>query len=64
MTRAWTTPADLKARVQRRWSDGSLLTALAQEQALPELNLPVRGPSAGEIGEDLAAVQRLSLIHI
>jgi len=57
MTRVRTTPADLKVRVQRRWSDGSLLTALAQEQTLPELNLPVRGPSAGEIGQELAAVQ-------
>jgi hypothetical protein len=57
MKRAWTTPADLKDRVQRRWSDGSLLTALAQGEPFPEQNLPVRGPSAGEIGEDLAAVQ-------
>jgi hypothetical protein len=58
MTRAWTTPADLQARVRRRWSDGSLLTALAEGRPFPELDLPVRGPGAGEIGEDLAAVQR------
>lgn len=58
MTRAWTKPADLQARVRRRWSDGSLLTALADGRPFPELDLPVNGPGAGEIGEDLAAVQR------
>lgn len=58
MTRSWTTPADLQSRVRRRWSDGSLLTALAQDLPFPDIDLPVRGPSAGEIGEDLAAVQR------
>ena len=58
MTRAWTTPADLQATVRRRWVDGTLLTAIAEGTPVPPLDLPVRGPSAGEIGEDLAAVQR------
>lgn len=58
MTRAWTTPADLQARVRRRWADGSLLSALAQDQPFPELDLPVHGPASGQIGDDVGAVQR------
>jgi hypothetical protein len=58
MTRTWTTPADLQAKVRRRWADGSLLTALAAGLPFPELDLPVRGPSAGELGDDLDAVRR------
>lgn len=57
MTSRWTTPADLRAKVARRWSDGSLLAALAADEPFPELDLPVRGPAAGEIGDDVAAVQ-------
>lgn len=58
MTRTWTTPADLLAKVRRRWDDGSLLAALAEGRPFPELDLPVHGPGAGEIGAELAAVQR------
>lgn len=58
MTRAWTTPADLQTRVRRRWADGSLLRALAEGQPFPALDLTVHGPGAGEIGENLPAVQR------
>jgi len=58
VSRVWTTPADLQAAVRRRWSDGSLLTALAGGGLFPEIDLPVRGPRAGEIGDDLPAVRR------
>ncbi len=58
MTRAWTTPADLQAKVHRRWADGSLLSALADGHPFPALDLPVRGPSAAEFGDDLEAVRR------
>lgn len=58
MTSRWTTPADLRTKVGRHWSDGSLLGALAAHEPFPELDLPLRGPAAGEIGDDVAAVQR------
>lgn len=57
MTRAWTTPADLQLKVRRRWTDGSLLSALADDRPFPELDLPVRGPSADELGDHLDAVR-------
>lgn len=58
MTSGWTTPADLRAKVRRRWTDGSLLRALAAGEPCPVMDLPVRGPRPGEIGDDLPAVQR------
>lgn len=54
---SWTTPEDIAARVRRRWNDGSLLTAYALGEQCPVVELPVRGPAAGEIGADLARVQ-------
>ncbi len=58
MTRPWSTREDLRQKVRRRWDDGTLLSALADGKPFPELDLPVRGPKASEIGDDLAAVQR------
>ncbi len=58
MTGGWTTPADLRAKVRRRWADGSLLTALAAGEPVPQMDLPLRGPRPGEIGEHLPAVRR------
>ena len=58
MTRAWTTPADLRTAVRRRWTDGFLLRALAAGDPFPIIDLPVHGPRPGEIGENLPAVQR------
>lgn len=58
MTRAWTTADEIRARVRRRWADGSLLAGLANGVPLVALDLPVNGPRPGEIGEDLPAVRR------
>lgn len=54
---AWTTPADVRVRVRRRWDDGSLLGAYVRGEPCPPFDLPVRGPAAREIGADLARVR-------
>jgi len=53
----WTTPADIKAKVRRRWDEGSLLRALAADEPFPVIDLPVRGPKPAEIGDNLGTVQ-------
>ncbi|HET7388332.1 MAG TPA: Wadjet anti-phage system protein JetD domain-containing protein [Nocardioidaceae bacterium] len=53
----WTTPADIRAKVRRRWDDGTLLRALASGEGFPVQDLPARGPRASEIGADLAAAR-------
>ena len=58
MTRAWTTPADLRTAVRRRWTDRFQLRALAPGAAFPIIDQPVHGPRPGGIGENLPAVQR------
>ena len=56
----WTTPDDIAARVRRRWVDGSLLAAYALGDPCPVVEVPVRGPAAGEIGADLERVRAWS----
>ncbi|OFE15951.1 hypothetical protein BA895_05510 [Humibacillus sp. DSM 29435] len=58
MSARWVTPAGIRARVQRRVDDGSLLTAFAANAPFRAVEVPLRGPSASDIGDDLAAVQR------
>ncbi len=53
----WTRPTDIRARVRRRWDDGSLLRAFAASEPFPVIEVPLRGPQVSEIGADLGAVQ-------
>jgi hypothetical protein len=57
-SRRWTTPDEIAAKLRRRWTDGTLLSALARGEPFPVQDLVVRGPKASEIGADLGAVQR------
>ena len=57
MTHGWTTRRDIEERVRRRWDDGSLLRAHAGAAAFSAIEIPVRGPRASEIGDDLVAVR-------
>jgi hypothetical protein len=58
MTTSWTTPADLAGKVRRRWNDGSLLECWAAGEPFGEIDLPIRGPRAVEIGDDPVAVRQ------
>ena len=51
MTRAWTTCADLRAQVQRRWDKGEVLAELAAPGDLFPLRLSLRGPTSNELSE-------------
>lgn len=53
----WTTAADIRTRVRRRWDDGSILRALAAELPCPVIDIALRGPKPAEIGDDLEAVR-------
>lgn len=53
----WTTVSDIRARVLRRWDDGTLLRALAAGHPFPIIDIPLRGPRAAQIGDDLDAVR-------
>jgi hypothetical protein len=53
----WSTPDDIAAKARRRWTDGSLLRALAESAAFPPIEVPLRGPTAAHIGDDLDAVR-------
>jgi hypothetical protein len=53
----WTTASDIRARVRRRWDDGSILRALAVRANFPMVDIPLRGPQPAGIGDDLDAVR-------
>ena len=57
MTPAWTTTADLRAQVQRRWDKGDLLGELAGPGELFPLRLNLRGPTSSELSERFDAVR-------
>ncbi len=51
--RPWTTPAEIEARVRRRWDSAALLRDHAHGRPFEPLSVPLRGPNAGEIAEHL-----------
>ena len=53
----WTTPADVRARAQKRWDAGELLSAHATGAPAPVLDLPVRGPTPREVSAQLSQVR-------
>lgn len=54
---AWTTRKDVEAGLLRKWRAGRYLAALASEEPWTPLGIPLRGPSAREIAQDMAAAQ-------
>ena len=48
---AWTSPADIRARLRQMWDDGRLLSARASGTAAFPLPLPLRRPSVAQLGE-------------
>ncbi|MCG5501767.1 DUF3322 domain-containing protein [Ectothiorhodospira lacustris] len=53
---SWTTPAELRAQLQKRWDSGQILAATLTGEALFPLPLRLRRPGSRELAEDFAAV--------
>lgn len=54
----WTTVAELVDKLQRRWDRGTFLRAHAAGEPFVPLSLPVRGPKASDVLDDLDGVRR------
>jgi hypothetical protein len=54
----WGRPADIRAAVRRKWDSGALLARFAAGLDWEPLGIPIRGPSAAQIGESLAEVRQ------
>ncbi len=54
---AWTSPADLRAQVLRRWDRGELLAELVAPAPVFPLKMTLRAPSSGELSERFDAVR-------
>jgi hypothetical protein len=46
----WSTPATIRARLRRRWNTGVALTERARGAAFSPIDMPIRGPTASELG--------------
>jgi hypothetical protein len=57
-TGTWTRPADVRAAIRKKWDSGALLARFAAGQDWEPLSIPIRGPSARQIGERLAEVRQ------
>ena len=58
MPGSWTGPADVRVSIRKKWDSGALLARFATGQDWVPLGIPIRGPSAREIGEHLAEVRQ------
>jgi hypothetical protein len=54
----WTTPADLRARVLRAWERGHLLAASLTGELPYPWRLPLKGPTAANLGEQFDAARQ------
>ncbi|NCA70861.1 MAG: hypothetical protein EOM91_12270 [Sphingobacteriia bacterium] len=54
---SWTTPADLRAQVQRLWDRGELLRACVSEGLVWPLRLSLKGPKTADLTDRFAAVR-------
>lgn len=57
MSQGWSRPADILAKVRRRWDSGALLRLYASGEPFEAITVTLRGPRAGEIGDDLVATR-------
>jgi hypothetical protein len=53
----WTTPADLRAQVQRSWDRGDLLRGAVTDAVSWPLRLNLKGPSAADLSDRFEAVR-------
>ena len=54
---SWTTPADLRAQVQRQWERGELLRAAVSSVLTWPLRLSLKAPNAGDLSDRFEAVR-------
>ncbi len=53
----WTTPADLRAQLQKSWDKGELLCSLVTGQSMFPKKLSFKTPTSAEMSHDFAAVR-------
>lgn len=54
----WSDSSGIARAVRRRWDDGSLLRAWANGEPFPVIEVPLRGPSAADLGEHFDDARR------
>lgn len=55
--RSWSTPADVVQKLRRRWDTGELLVKFATGEPFVPFDVPVRGPTSGDVATRFGEVQ-------
>lgn len=53
----WTTPEDIRKRIQREWDNGRILAAMQGEEAVFPLRIPLRRPDSKALAEQFEAAR-------
>ncbi len=53
----WTSTADIKDRLRRRWQRGEILASAIRQDGFFPLRLPIKGPSSAQITTDFGAAR-------
>lgn len=53
----WSTPADVRDRLRRRWQRGEILASSLTEDPFFPLRLPIKGPTSAQISADFGAAR-------
>ncbi|MFT4234311.1 MAG: DUF2220 family protein [Microbacterium sp.] len=53
----WTDAAGIASAARRRWNDGTLLRAFVAGDPFPRIEVPLRGPSAADLGDHFDAAR-------
>jgi hypothetical protein len=56
-SRSWTEPADVSGALKRRWLSGEELSAHARGAAFVPIQVPIRGPTAGDLASRFGEAQ-------
>jgi hypothetical protein len=54
----WSTPADIRSQLKRKWDSGQILAAAVDGEPLFPMRIPLKHPTAGEIGNQFDEVRR------
>ena len=60
---SWTSPADLRAQVQRLWDRGELLRATVTDTMAWPLRLGVKAPGAADLSDRFESVRAWGIRH-
>lgn len=61
---SWTSPADLRAQVQKLWDRGDLLTSLVTDETIFPKRLLLKSPTSAELAGQAASTRAATFVAV